>query len=84
MDVRNDLALLKSAKSSSTVATFRGGRGVRTGEDIVVTGFPFHGLLASGFNVTKGIVSALAGPDNDRRLIQITAPFSPATAAGQP
>ncbi len=77
VDARNDLALLKSAKAYSSVAAFRSGRGVRTGEDIVVTGFPLHGLLTSDINVTKGIVSALAGPRDDRRMIQITAPVQP-------
>ena len=32
VDARSDLALLKMARPSSTVAAFRGGRGVRTGE----------------------------------------------------
>ena len=58
------------------------GRGVRTGEDIVVAGFPLHGLLTSDINVTKGIVSALAGPGDDRRFIQITAPIQPGNSGG--
>ncbi len=77
-----DLALLKSAKGSSTVVAFRDGRGVRTGDDIVVAGFPLHGLLTSEINVTKGIVSALAGPGDDRRMIQITAPVQPGNSGG--
>ncbi len=82
VDTLTDLALLKSAKSISTFVTFRGGQGVRTGEDIVVTGFPLHGLLTSGINVTKGIVSALAGPGDDRRIFQITAPVQPGNSGG--
>ena len=82
IDARNDLALLKSAKALPTVAAFRGGRGVRTGEDIVVAGFPLHGLLTSDINVTKGIVSALAGPGDDRRKFQITAPVQPGNSGG--
>ena len=77
VDAQNDLALLRSAKAFPTIAAFRSGRGVRTGEDIVVTGFPLHGLLTSDINVTKGIVSALAGPGDDRRIMQITAPVQP-------
>ena len=65
-----------------TVAEFRDGRGVRTGEDIVVTGFPLHGLLNSGVNVTKGVVSALGGPGGNRRMIQITAPVQPGNSGG--
>ncbi len=82
VDGRNDLALLTSAKSFSKVAIFRDGRGVRTGEDIIVTGFPLQGLLTSDINVTNGIVSALAGPGDDRRIIQITAPIQPGNSGG--
>ena len=82
VDVRNDLALLMSAKTSPEVALFRSGRGVRTGDDIVVTGFPLHGLLTSDISVTKGIVSALAGPGDNRGMIQITAPVQPGNSGG--
>ena len=41
-----------------------------------------YGLLASGLNITKGIVSALAGPGDDRRIIQITAPVQPGNSGG--
>ncbi len=75
-------AQLKSVKAPSTAAAFRGGRGVRAGEDVVVTGFPLHGLLSSDLNVTNGIVSALAGPGNNRRLIQITAPVQRGNRGG--
>jgi S1-C subfamily serine protease len=82
VDAANDLALLKSAKAISTYVTFRGGQGVRTGEDIVVAGFPLHGLLTSDINVTTGTISALAGPGDDRRIFQITAPVQPGNSGG--
>jgi S1-C subfamily serine protease len=59
-DDQVDLALLKVTPAPSTVATFRSGRGIRTGDDIIVAGFPLQALLASGLNVTKGSVSSLA------------------------
>ena len=82
VDAQNDLALLKSAKAYTSVVAFRGGRGVRTGEDIVVAGFPLHGLLTSDINVTTGTISALAGPGDDRRIFQITAPVQPGNSGG--
>ena len=82
VDSQIDLALLKSATPVSAVAAFRSGRGVRTGESVIVAGFPLPGLLSSDLNVTTGSVSALAGPGNDRRLIQITAPIQPGNSGG--
>jgi S1-C subfamily serine protease len=77
-----DLALLKLDHSKTSAATFRDGRGIRTGDDIVVTGYPLQGLLSSELNVTKGIVSSLSGPGDDHRVIQITAPVQPGNSGG--
>ena len=78
-----DLALLESlSRSPDTVAAFRQGRGIRSGASVVVVGHPLHGFLASEASVSAGIVSALAGPGDDRRLIQITAPVQPGNSGG--
>jgi len=60
----------------------RQGRGVRLADSVVVAGYPLTGLLSSGLNVTTGAVSALAGPGDDRRLIQMTAPVQPGNSGG--
>ena len=80
-DTANDLALLTS-NDFKTPAGFRDGRGIQAGEDITVLGFPLPGVLASGPNVTTGKVSALAGPGNDTRLLQITAPVQQGYSGG--
>ncbi len=65
-DEASDLALLKSTPTKANAAAlFRGGRGIRTGDDIIIVGYPLQGLLTSEMNVTKGIVSALAGPGEE-------------------
>ena len=82
-DRTSDLALLKSpAGKVGAIARFRQGRGIRPGDDIVVVGYPLRGLLASEMNVTTGTVSALAGPGDDRRFFQITAPVQPGNSGG--
>ncbi len=82
-DEANDLALLKSTSTKANAAAkFRGGRGIRPGDDIVVLGYPLRGYLASEANVTTGTVSALAGPRDDRRFFQITAPVQPGNSGG--
>ncbi len=48
----------------------------------MVIGYPLRGVLASEANVTAGTVSALAGPADDRRFIQITAPVQPGNSGG--
>jgi S1-C subfamily serine protease len=63
-------------------ATFRGAEALKPGESVVAVGFPLAGLLASDPIVTNGIVNALAGPGNDPRLIQISAPIQPGNSGG--
>ncbi len=80
-DARNDLALLEVKAGNDSTATLRDGK-LRAGEPITVIGYPLAGLLAQGANVTTGNVSALAGPLNDVRLIQITAPVQSGNSGG--
>jgi uncharacterized protein len=81
-DPQLDLALLKISGALLAQATFRQGRSIRPGDPVVVAGFPLHGVLTSDLNITTGNVSALAGPDNDRRLIQVTAPIQSGNSGG--
>lgn len=80
-DKASDLALLRGP-AGAPFARFRAGRGVRPGARVVVAGYPLRGVLAAGVNVSAGTVAALAGPGNDRRLIQITAPVQPGNSGG--
>jgi uncharacterized protein len=75
-DAARDLALLQVAHPSPA-ATFRGSDPVRPGESVVVVGFPLSGLLTSEPIVTAGIINALAGPRDDRRRLQMSAPIQP-------
>ncbi len=80
-DEASDLALLKSSGGkANSAAKFRGGGGIRPGDDIVVVGY--RGLFASEANVTAGTVSAPAGRADDRRFFQITAPVQPGNSGG--
>jgi len=55
---------------------------VRQGEEIAIYGFPLVDLLTSTGSITTGIVAALAGPANDSRFLQITAPVQPGNSGG--
>jgi peptidyl-prolyl cis-trans isomerase A (cyclophilin A) len=81
-DPVNDLALLKLSTPAFTVAAFRGERSVRSGEPVIVIGYPLQGLLASAASTTTGVVSSLAGIGDDTRFLQITAPVQPGNSGG--
>jgi hypothetical protein len=81
-DAQSDLALLRSKGGFSSVASFRAGRPLRLAEEVVALGYPLHGLLASGVNVSTGTVSALAGIGNDSTKVQISTPVQPGNSGG--
>jgi len=81
-DAANDLAILKSAAKPNSFARFRGGPDVRRGDDVVAVGFPMSDVLSSGGAVTNGTVSALSGPKDDSRLLQISVPIQPGNSGG--
>jgi len=81
-DVPNDLALLKSETAFTNAATFSNGSALKLGESVIAVGYPLHGVLASSVNVTAGTVSATAGPADDTRLLQMTAPVQPGSSGG--
>lgn len=80
-DKKNDLALLKASPPSPAVAKFRKNRRVELGERVITAGFPLHGIISSGLNVTEGTVSAL-GPGGDSSFIQISAPVQQGNSGG--
>ncbi|MDA1132809.1 MAG: trypsin-like peptidase domain-containing protein [Proteobacteria bacterium] len=85
-ELESDLALLRAPDLPVVdVATFRSGRGIRPGEELIVIGYPLFGadmVTQAEAIVTTGTLSALAGPGDDRRLMQITAPVQPGNSGG--
>lgn len=81
-DKVNDLALLKFPRTVAHAAAFRDRPGIRPADTVLVIGYPLHGILTSGAQVTVGTVSALAGPNDDVTLIQISAPVQPGNSGG--
>jgi len=79
-DKTNDLALLKSDTPAPVYAQFRSA--VRLGEGIAVFGFPLTGLLATSGNFTIGNITALAGLQDDTRIVQMSAPVQPGNSGG--
>jgi uncharacterized protein len=80
-DPERDLALLQLPHPTGA-AVFRASERLHPGESVIVVGFPLTGLLTSDPIVTTGIISALAGPRDDRHLLQISAPIQPGNSGG--
>ncbi|TAN59505.1 MAG: trypsin-like serine protease [Magnetospirillum sp.] len=81
-DAGNDLALLKTSLRSSDIARFREDRPLRSGDEVVVVGYPLSSLLSREANVTAGVISAMAGIHGDTRHYQITAPVQKGNSGG--
>jgi S1-C subfamily serine protease len=81
-DAHNDLAVLRSESIFASTATLSDGRAAKLGESVVAVGFPLRGLLTSSMTVTTGTVSATAGPGDDSRFLQVTAPVQPGSSGG--
>ncbi len=81
-DAANDLALLKIAAHASLAAAFRDSASLRAGENVVVTGYPLSGLVGSDMAITTGSLTALKGPRDDSRILQISAPIQPGNSGG--
>jgi hypothetical protein len=79
-DRTNDLALLRSSKRSSVVPKFS--HQARVGQRIFVFGFPLTGFLSSSGNFTEGLITALTGPRDDSRLLQVSAAVQPGNSGG--
>jgi hypothetical protein len=79
-DAANDLALLQLPSPAAAVATIAESDKLRQGDDIAVFGFPLNGVLASGGNLTTGVISGLTGPRNNTAQFQITAAIQPGSS----
>ncbi|MDA0367199.1 MAG: serine protease [Proteobacteria bacterium] len=83
-----DLALLKADTTPTVWASFREGRSLRQGDDVVVFGFPLTGMVSQQGNLTAGLITALsglpqtAGGPDDLRLVQISAQIAPGNSGG--
>ena len=87
VDRANDLALLRVRRTELVVLPLSGEGPARTGEEVLVVGFPFAELLGpQDIVVTKGIVSAAYGslPQLFQGWLPITGPILQVDAAMNP
>src|SRR5947208_495762 len=72
-DERNDLAVVRVQSANAVPPLrFRDGSSIRPADPVVVVGFPYAGLLTQSPQITTGVISALAGINDDSRYVQLT------------
>lgn len=83
-DEANDLALIKfdGQIADQDIARIRTSPPVRNGETVAAFGFPMPDILTPTGNITGGNISALAGPGDDVRFFQFTAPIQHGNSGG--
>lgn len=82
-DTQNDLAIvIPSAGVPARRPIAIAPSSSRLGDDVLAFGYPLVGMLADSLNVTEGIISAMSGPSNDSRYLQITAAVQPGNSGG--
>ena len=82
-DEKIDIALLDSSViGSDDYLSFRSGRGIRSGDSIVVVGYPLGDALGASHKVTNGNVSSLSGMQGSFDRMQITAPVQSGNSGG--
>ena len=80
-DKANDLALLKVSSKPKHVFPLSNESPYPT-QEILVAGYPFGDNISSTLKFTQGIVSSIAGIDNNYSQIQIDAALQPGNSGG--
>ena len=80
-DARNDLALLKIEETPAHVFALSQASPFPL-QEIIVAGYPFGDRVSSTLKFTQGIISSVAGLNNDYSQIQIDAALQPGNSGG--
>jgi serine protease Do len=79
-DATNDLVLLQTDMDHLSTAAFH--PRPRVGDQVASYGFPFLRHLSYDGNFTLGHVTALTGPKDDTRFLQMSTPVQPGNSGG--
>lgn len=81
-DSAADLALVHVPQPGGNVRLTLRRNGAELAEPVALVGYPLPSVLSSGVKVTLGAVNALAGPEDDTRYVQMSAPAQPGNSGG--
>lgn len=81
-DLDLDLAVLTAPDPAPVWLGLSLATEARLGQRIQALGYPYYRLTGTALNATGGNISALAGIDDDRRFVALTAPVQPGNSGG--
>jgi S1-C subfamily serine protease len=81
-DPHNDLALLRVDTTPSRYLSLGDSNAIRVGEEVHTIGYPMTGVLGISPRVTKGIINANVGLDNNPSSFQFSAQVQPGSSGG--
>ncbi len=81
-NVKLDLALVETRRTTGPVASFRKSPPIRQGDRIVVLGFPFGKRLGDTYSVTAGYITALTEASGRENRLTHSAPTQPGNSGG--
>jgi|GEM_PF-691000 len=81
-DPRNDLAVVRVSPWTGDFLVIADSETVPLGSDVLAAGFPDPAVLGKNPKVSKGIVNARTGVQDDPRHFQVSVPLQPGNSGG--
>ncbi len=84
LDMHNDLALIGFEKPFNAKARFKVSHSdaVKPGQEVYVMGYPMPDALGNRLSITKGVIAATVGMEEDNRHFRVTAATNPGNSGG--
>lgn len=82
IDTKNDLALLKVSGWGGQYLSLADSEKIGIASDVIAAGFPDPDVLGKNPKVSKGIINATSGVQDDPRHFQVSIPLQPGNSGG--
>jgi len=82
IDIQNDLALLRTYRSTTNFLQLGSCRAATLGQTVFTLGFPAPAILGEQLKFSGGQISSLSGLKGTESLIQVTTPIQPGNSGG--
>ena len=82
VDTQNDLALIKVSGWGGQFLSIADSQKIGIASDVIAAGFPDPDVLGKNPKVSKGIINATSGVQDDPRHFQVSIPLQPGNSGG--